>query len=357
MKKAVFYTANVLFIAAAAVLTGKLLLKNSELSDLAADLAGANKLWLALGALLAFCFVAGESVVIKYMLWLFRVKLPFRRCLKYSFIGFFYSCITPSASGGQPAQLYYMKKDGIGLGHSTLIMLMVTIAYKSVLVIFGLVFYILGHSFVAEHIGSWSWLLMLGFVLNIAYITVLMLLFFSPRKMGRIAARLISLLCRLRILKDKKKPAYAKRIDRMVETYSEGSGYIRTHIKAVINIFVVTAVQRMCFFAVTWAVYRSCGLTGTGFFGIVTIQTMIAVSVEMLPLPGAAGITEACFIMMFGGIFTEEYVRAGLLMSRGLTFYMVLLAGAGVTLAAHIITMKKTAPPAAEIKKDRMKAA
>lgn len=31
---------------------------------------------------------------------------------QYSFIGFFYSGITPSATGGQPVQLYYMSKDG-----------------------------------------------------------------------------------------------------------------------------------------------------------------------------------------------------------------------------------------------------
>ena len=41
------------------------------------------------------------------------------RCIQYSFIGFFYSGITPSATGGQPVQLYYMNKDGKGVFFST----------------------------------------------------------------------------------------------------------------------------------------------------------------------------------------------------------------------------------------------
>jgi hypothetical protein len=36
-----------------------------------------------------------------------------RKVMRYSFIGFFFSGITPSASGGQPAQIYYMNKDNM----------------------------------------------------------------------------------------------------------------------------------------------------------------------------------------------------------------------------------------------------
>lgn len=56
-------------------------------------------------------------------------------------IGFFYSCITPSASGGQPAQIYYMSKDGLDVSVSTLVLMIVTITYKAVLVLVGLWFY------------------------------------------------------------------------------------------------------------------------------------------------------------------------------------------------------------------------
>ena len=343
MKKTAVYILNVLFIILIAVLTVNLLFRDRELSEIIDDVDRADKLWVLLGAALTFGFVAGESLIIRYMLRLFGVGISFLRCLKYSFIGFFYSYITPSSSGGQPAQIYYMKKDGIKVGHSTLIMVIVTIAYKTVLVVFGTVFFLLESGFVLEHVGGWIWLLLAGYQLNILYISALLLAFFKPLTARKLAAVIIDLLCRMHILRKKKREAYFAKLCRITDTYSESADYLKTHIRAAVKIFLMTCVQRLLLFAVSWAVYRSFGLTGTGIVGIITIQTMIALAVEMLPLPGAAGITEACFIGVFGTIFTEQYVRSGLLLSRGLTFYGVLIAGAAVTLYAHLRVIKNKA--------------
>ena len=59
------------------------------------------------------------------------------RCIQYSFIGFFYSGITPSATGGQPVQLYYMNKDGNRISDSTVVLMTVAVVYKFVLVVMG----------------------------------------------------------------------------------------------------------------------------------------------------------------------------------------------------------------------------
>ena len=356
MKKTIIYTLNILFIIVIAFLTINLLFKDQELSTIISDLDKADKGWLALGVVFSFCFVAGESVIIKYMLKMFKVKIPFLRCLKYSFIGFFYSYITPSSSGGQPAQMYYMKKDGVKLGHSTLVMLIIAIAYKAVLVVFGVVFFLGEREFVTKNVGDWMWLLIVGFVLNIAYIAGLVVIFFNPLGVRKILIKAINFLCRIHILKWKRNEAYIGRINRLADTYIEGANYVKTHFMEVVNIFILTCIQRFFLFAVTWVVYRSYGLTGTGFIGIITIQTMIAITVEMLPLPGAAGITEACFLVMFGEIFTDKFVKSGMLLSRGLTFYCILITGAVVTFTAHFLLMRRSAGEAEEVPEEKKEA-
>ena len=269
-----------------------------------------------MGAVCVFCYVAGESVIIKYMLRLFEVKTPFRRCLKYSFIGFFFSCITPSASGGQPAQMYYMKKDGIKIGFSTLIML------------------------IKIHVGRLWWLLLIGFILNIAYIAGLVFIFYKPLWARKMGIKLINLLTRIRILKEKNNEKYINKIKRICDNYMIGSEYIKSNVHTVINIFLITLVQRLFLLAVTWIVYKSYGLSGTGFWNIIALQTMIGVAVEMLPLPGAAGVTEGCFTYMFMSIFTAELVKPAMLLSRGLSFYLLLIMSALVTFVAHFIVMR-----------------
>ena len=60
-------------------------------------------------------------------------------------------------------------------------MLVIAIAYKAVLVVLGVIFYLFEHEFVVKSVGEWMWLLIVGFVLNIAYISGLVLLFFKPQ--------------------------------------------------------------------------------------------------------------------------------------------------------------------------------
>ena len=52
-----------------------------------------------------------------------HAKSNFWKNVKYSLIGFFFSGITPAASGGQPMQVYYMHKDKIPAAHATLTLL------------------------------------------------------------------------------------------------------------------------------------------------------------------------------------------------------------------------------------------
>ncbi len=119
-----------------------------------------------------FCDVIKYSedrqFIIKYLMNSFSRVVKLTSCIKYSFIGFFVSYITPGASGGQPAQMYYMSKDGIRVSESSLILMVVTIAYKAVLIIMGVFMLATESSFLFNHItGSVAWILIIGLILNI----------------------------------------------------------------------------------------------------------------------------------------------------------------------------------------------
>ena len=321
-------------------LTFRLLFSGQELSEISEDLKEANDIWLAGGLVLVFCFVAGESCIIHYLLRVCQQKVKFSSCLKYSFIGFFFSYITPSSSGGQPAQMYYMKKDGVKIGFSSLIMLLVTIAYKSVLVILGLILLIFNFGAVRSYGGSIGWLIAIGFVLNVAFIVGLGLIIANPNWARRTAIFILNKLTDWKIVKEKNHGKLVEKINRILDTYVIGSKYVKENAAVVIKVFLMTLAQRLCLFAVTWVVYKAYGLSGTGLIDIVTMQVMIAIAVEMLPLPGAAGVTEASFIVVFEKIFGDTLVKSALLLSRGLSFYAVLIAGGIVTFIAHIKVMR-----------------
>ena len=341
IKKILKYALNIGLILVITLFTLNLIFKEQELPEIISDLKLADPRWIALGAVAAIFFVAGESSIIHYMLRVLEQKTSFLRCLKYSFIGFFFSYITPSSTGGQPMQMYHMKKDKIKIGYSTLIMLLITIAYKSVLVLLAMGFLIFNFDTVALYAGDMKWLIVLGFALNLSFIILLLLVFIKPIWARALGIKIVDLLTKLHIMKRRNKEKYTEKLIRICDTYAMGADYIKKNLSVVFNVFLMTAVQRICLFSITWIIYRAYGMNETRYIDILTIQIMIAVAVEMLPLPGAAGITEGCFLLAFTEIFTMERVKPALLISRGLNFYLILIIGAVVTFAAHIINIKR----------------
>ena len=118
----------------AALIFGTLffLLRQQPLSTLAQVLRTMRPQYVLLGLGLMFCFVGCEALCSKLILGRLGHALPYRKCLGYSFVGFYVSSITPSATGGQPAQIYYMSKDGVPAAHGSLNMMLIAVCYQTV---------------------------------------------------------------------------------------------------------------------------------------------------------------------------------------------------------------------------------
>ncbi len=52
-------------------------------------------------------------------------------------------------------------------------------------------------------------------------------------------------------------------------------------------------------FFLTYVVYRGLGLYGTPMLDIILLQASVYIAVDMLPVPGAQGITEAMYRAVF----------------------------------------------------------
>ena len=91
----------------------------------------------------------------------------------------------------------------------------------------------------------------------------------------------------------------------------------------------------MALFAVTWMVYLAFGRKGTPVWDVVFLQAVISVSVDMLPLPGGMGISEALFMNIFAPVFGTVLLPA-MVLSRGMGYYGELLISAVLTVVAQL---------------------
>ena len=329
-KKIIF---NGVFLVVVFVLTIYGVFHGEDLSSMMSAIHEADKKWLVPGIGLVAFFIWGESIIIWYMMRSNGIHLKKRSCFLFSSVGFFFSCITPSASGGQPMQIYYMKKEKISIPVSTVILMIVTITYKLVLVVIGIGVAVFGRGFVHTYLQGILPVFYLGLALNIFCVTFMTILVFHPLFAKAIMVKGLKVLERIHLMK--KKENRLRKLEDSMDTYRDTAAYLKTHPRVIVNIIAITFLQRMAMFAVTWFVYKAFSLSGTGFWTVLFLQAVISVSVDMLPLPGGMGISETLFLTIFTPVF-GTLLLPGMVLSRGLGYYGELLISALFTIVAQL---------------------
>lgn len=324
---------DISIFAAVMILTFWNVLRNQDFAGMTASIRKLSVLSVAAAVFFAAAFVAGEGCMIWYLLKGIGEKTSLPRCLSYSFIGFFFSGITPSATGGQPMQLYYMKKDGNSLSSASVVLMTVAVMYKFVLVLIGIGILILGSPLLKNYFQDYSWLYVLGLCLNAAVVAVLILVMISPGIIRTVFFNADKLFIRCRLWK--KSEQRKNKMERFLSGYQETVSFLRNHKKMIIVVVIGTFMQRFSAFLLTYAIYRGLGLHDFSMWDIVWLQAAVCIAVDMLPVPGAQGITEVVFQHVFIRIFTKQYLMVSLCIARGIGFYLMLLLGLVVFAARH----------------------
>ena len=326
--------ANALFLVLVFALTLWAVFHGENPREIRADLGRADPMWLLPCVVCVLCFILGESVVIYHLTRSLEVGIRLKRCCLYSFVGFFYSAITPSASGGQPMQVVAMRRDGIPVAVSTVVLAIVTITYKLVLVLAGALMFLIRPQRLMVYLDPVAPILYLGMGLNVVCVAGLLLAVFHPNLVRTLARWLMGLLTRLKLFRNPEKQA--QRLERTLGQYQGTAEFFLTHKRLIFRVFGITVAQRFVLFLVTWFTYRSFGLSGHSLPEIVSLQAMISVAADMLPLPGGMGVSETLFLDIFRGVFGEDLVLPGMMISRGISYYTQLILCALITAAATL---------------------
>ena len=329
--------ANALLFAGILALTIVAVFHGEDLNAVRSAIRGCDSRWLlpALGCVIVF--IGCEAVILRLLLRSEGQRLGLGRCWLVSSVGFFFSAVTPSAGGGQPMQVYFLRKERVPVAVSAVTLMAVTLTYKLVLVVTGLYLAVFRLDFLREHFGNMRPLYWIGLALTGGCVALLMILIFHPRLARTLADRTLDLLERLRILR--RRSDRRERLLQSMDRYHETAAYFKSHMGLMALVQAVTFAQRFALFTVPWLVCRAMGLTGVRWQDAAGLQAAIAVAADMLPLPGGLGITEGLFLTAFEPVFGELILPA-MVLSRGTDFYCRLFISAAFTLAAALILGK-----------------
>ena len=324
------------FLCAGAVLvllawTVHTILAEQTPGQLAAALLSADWRVLLLGLPLMALFLCCEAKATHSILRTLGCPQPFRRCVYYSCTGFFFSTITPSSTGGQPAQVLAMSRDGTPAASGTLDMLLVTIGYNTAAMGWG-VFALFTAGDLTERLGGRVGLLLgMGLAIFALLDAAMFLFLFLPGPAKKLLHGCIALAARVYPALDR--AALVEKADGHLAEYRRGADVIRRAPGLLAKVVGLSALQLACSYAMPYVVYRAFGLSGFSLWEVMALQALCAIAVGYLPLPGSAGAAENVFLRGFLLVYGEALVAPAMILSRTLNCYLVLIA-TGITLAA-----------------------
>jgi len=291
-----------------------------------------------IAAVLALGFVSFEGLMIYILLHSLDKDCKFSDCLDYCFIGFFYSSITPSASGGQPMQLFYMTKDGRKFGSSFVVLMTIATMNKIVLTLLGFCLLIFGKPVLMEHLNGYKTLYFIGLGLDFVWVVILVSLMAFTEPLRKLIVKILSFIF-------KRHPAKAEKllvsVNGFFQNYQNSLSFITSNPIRITGIFLLSIIQRLLPILITAVVYYGLGMNQTPFGVILIMQAAIYVTVDMLPLPGAQGVTEGMYREVFKNLIPASCIMSSMYITRGINFYFILIFS-GLVVLKRVLLTKKT---------------
>ena len=336
MKKQTKLVMNFFVFILLIVLTLYVLLKDQNLLEVFDIIKSAKIEFVLLGIMCVAIYVMCESVNISRTLKALGEKSTFAHNIKYALIGFFFSAITPAASGGQPMQIYYMHKNHISIANSTLALLINLTSMQIVTIGLALFSIMINYQYMNKTLII---LFAIGILLNLTALTLLLVGIFSKklsRALINFAIKVLKLF-RIRNIENKK-----QKLEETLAKYQNSADYIKNNKRLIFRTILTTLVQYISYYSVTYCTYRALGLADHNVLEIVTMQAVLYGTVSGIPSPGAVGVTEGAFIEIFRNIYPQNMIKSAVLLNRGINFYLLNIVCGIVTIINQLVSKDDT---------------
>lgn len=316
------------------ILTFYIILKDQDITQIFSLMKNVKYQYILIAVICMCIYVIGEAVNIRRTLKALNEKITFINSIKYALIGFFFSGITPAASGGQPMQIYYMHKEKITVANSTLALLVNLSSMQVVTISIALISVIFNYKYLNKPLVI---LFIIGIALNATALTLLLIAIFSKKILNKLINFAIKVMKKFKIKNIEEKQ---KRLEEEIAKYQDSSDYIKNNKLVILKTIITTYIQFIAFYSVSYWGYRAFGLSGHNIVQITTIQSMLYATVSGIPSPGAVGVSEGGFIAIFASILPENMINGVMLLARGINFYLLIIVSMIVTII-NILMQKK----------------
>lgn len=317
---------NILLLIIVSLVVVYLVLKD-DFSNIVSLISTINIGWLIFSIFIVIIYWFFQTLCLSAIADLGDNKLSFWALLKSTIICNFFSAITPSATGGQPFQVYFLRRKGLNLGTSTNYVVAQSTLYQMALVLFGLGAIILNcyyDFFPSDNIINN--LVLVGFAVNLIVIIVLIFITFGKKSNKNIFLKIIDFLYKLKIVRHKEK--VEEKAERTINNFYASSTMLKKNKRIIVKGLIYNFLALSFLYIIPLTVAYAFG----NYHDLTILATLVSSAYVMLigafvPIPGGSGGIEYAFATFFGFYITGPTLLAMLLIWRFITYYFAILVG------------------------------
>lgn len=331
------YIKNVLFFIILILLSFCFLIRGQNLNYMFKTVSHVKWEYTFIGLAVMSIYLISQAFATKLLLKSFGYNKNFLNNFKYACVEFFYSAITPSSTGGQPMELYYMKKDNIKISHGAIVILIELCAFQIIsflYLIFGIIY---NYKYLNANLDYFKILLIIGSIISSSFITLMILLLFSKKTAKAIKKMIIFIIKKINL---KSKDKLLQKIEEEAILFEESAMLLKNDKTIFIKIILIKLVQITASYAVTYVTALAFHIH-VNFLQVVSLQAVLHSSVASIPIPGTIGINEVGFNQIFLPIFKDKFISLATVLHRFMSFYFFVTISGIISLITHIKPKKQ----------------
>ena len=286
-----------------------------------------NVIWLVIAFLLVIAYWFFRAITVKNLANRFHSDYTLGNAMRLVVETNFFHAITPFSSGGQPYEIYSLKKSSLRVTDATNISIQNFIVYQIALVLLGIISLIVNHFYhlFSSSVGLQK-LVALGFFMNTFVIVILFIVTFGRKLNRKIIDGSIHLLYRMKIIKNEER--ILQKSDSYLSEFHMGAKLLLKDKRNFIFLVGLQFISLCCFYLVPL-----CLLYGTGnYVAFTPIESIVTSAYVMLigsfvPIPGGTGGLEYGFIAFYGNFLVGSSLKAIMLVWRFITYYFGMIVG------------------------------
>lgn len=331
-----------LFVIIAAVSVWAVMSQSREfsLADFTKYIKDASLPWLITAFFSMLGFIIFEALALLVLCRAFGYRQNLWRGYIYSASDIYFSAITPSATGGQPASAYFMIKDGMSGMMVTALLMANLCMYTLSIIVIGIICFVFRFDIFLQYSLASKLLIITGFGMQIGLLVFFYMLLKKDRLLQCICNWFLNLLCKLRILRNKERKQ--AKLDAYMEKYRQHSKLLSGRTKPLLLCFVFNFLQRLSQIAVTMFVYAATtGQSILQSIDLLFLQSYVLLGSNCIPIPGAVGVSDYLMLDGFNTIMTEAQAVNLELLSRSFSFYICVIICGISTLIQYFVIKKR----------------